>query len=38
MQKKILMKIFWSQDIERLSAKTMSNKLIEAESFASTLF
>ena len=31
-------KQFWSQEIERINTKTMSDKLIKAESFASRLF
>ena len=31
-------KKFWSQEIERINTRTMPDKLIEAESFASTLF
>ena len=31
-------KQFWSQEIERINTRKMPDKLIEAESFASTLF
>ena len=31
-------KQFWSQEIERINARTMLDRLIEAESFASKLF